>query len=122
MQTLKTIVAAMALLVLPGISMADPAIVITVNGCGLSDGNGNPVNSGNTFKVSTQSANDNFLAKCNTTVEPASSGNEVMFDFGNTGFTCNARDPVTGDVRSTEDWFQIVAPSGQTTLICKFKN
>lgn len=87
------------------------AVVISDVGCGLLDGNGGSATADSSQSVTTSSGNGTL--SCKASVDPASSGKAVHWDFSNTGLLCGT---VAGTF--TDDWQETVSASGQATLSC----
>jgi hypothetical protein len=101
---------------------AAPAVVINpAGGCSLFDGNGGIAVTTDTQSVSTQSANQNTMVKCQATVTPPSYGQAAQFDAVSTNLSCGIVSPLPPFIIATNDWKETVSASGQATLICRYK-
>lgn len=92
---------------------AEPAIILTGEGCGMLDGDGDGVYTTDTKVVSSVTKNgSNVNMKCHASV-PNSTGKTVKWNFDNTGLSCG-----TG-FGATDDWRIVVDPEGNATMTCK---
>lgn len=87
------------------------AIVINDIGCGLLDGDGNFAFTTNSHVVSTNSGNS--MITCKADVAPSTTANgAVHHDYASTGLLCSTTFGVT------DDWHEVVTPSGKASLVC----
>lgn len=87
------------------------AVVIKDTGCSLLDGDGNPTFTTDSQIVSTNSNNSKITCKAKVTPSSTAKG-AVHWNYANTGLLCNTTFGVT------QDWEEVVTPSGQATLQC----
>lgn len=122
--TFKYITTLLAIYLLSiGSALAEPALVIGIEGCTLLDGNGNiEVAVGSGITVSANSSNGNVMHTCSATVTPPDSGRSAIFNVDNTGYPCGLDDGFGGNVAVTDDWHQVVSKSGKAKMVCHFKN
>ena len=90
---------------------AQSAVVIKDIGCGLLDGNGAFVFTSESQAVSTDSGNSKITCKAQVTPSATEKG-AVKWNFENTGFLCST------SFGTTQDWQEVVTPSGQASLVC----
>jgi len=96
-----------------GLAMADSAVVIDGNNCGLFlEGGG--TTSGEGLKVTTNSSNGNITITCSQKLPPTDAGRSVIFNYDNTGRECS----VSGFL--TKDWHQVISRSGNAKLTCHY--
>jgi len=108
-----TAAAALVVVMMPSLAVADGAIVIKDEACGLFDGDGGVVVTNDTVQVGTFSHNCNSTISCKTKGVANSTGKAVHWDFDSSGgISCG-----TG-FGSTTDWHEIVSKSGVAHLIC----
>jgi hypothetical protein len=88
-----------------------PSIHINGFGCGMIDGDGNPFIADISSVVITSSGNANLKCQTKGTV-PNSTGKAVVYNFENTGITCETTSGVTAK------WKETVSASGNATLTC----
>ncbi|KKS21275.1 MAG: hypothetical protein UU77_C0005G0003 [candidate division WWE3 bacterium GW2011_GWC1_41_7] len=92
------------------------AVVIKDDGCLLFDGDGDLVQADSNVRVETKSNKDNALTSCKASdVDPSTQG-AVIFNYENTGLPCFTTAGLTND------WQNVVTPSGQSSLSCHYKN
>lgn len=96
-----------------GLAVAEPAVVIDGNNCGLLlEGGGFTSGVGN--KITTNSTNGNITLTCSQDLPPTDSGRSVIFNFDNTQIKC----VVSG--YATDDWHQVISRSGNAKLTCHY--
>jgi len=111
-----TAAAALVVVMMPSLAVADGAIVIKDQACGLFDGDGGFEFTTDTIQVGTPSSNCNSTISCKTKGVANSTGKAVHWDFDSSGgISCG-----TG-FGSTTDWHEIVSKSGVAHLICHVK-
>lgn len=90
---------------------ADAAVVVKDIGCGLLDGDGNFAFTSESHAVSTNSGNSKIT--CKADVAPSTTQKSaVKWNFANTGLLCSTAFGVT------EDWEEVVTPSGKASIVC----
>jgi hypothetical protein len=95
-------------------AMADStnsAVVIKDSGCGLLDRNGSFTSTTTNQIVDTSSSNSKITCKAQVTPSVTATG-AVHWNFANTGIMCSTTFGLT------QDWEEVVSPSGQATLQC----
>lgn len=104
-----------SLLVLFAVSAAaDPAIIVTDNGCGLLDGDGGQVFSSSDKTVfSNNGQGGNVTLKCYLSGVANSTGKAVKWNFDNTGAACVTL------FGATFNWREVVDSEGDAVLTCK---
>jgi hypothetical protein len=96
---------------------AASALVIRGNTCFLFDGNGNVVET--TGSVSVVTSGGSSQITCIAKVPASSTGNTVIYNYSNTGESCEtSQSDITGSL-PTLQWREVVTPSGQATLSCQ---
>lgn len=90
---------------------ADAAVVVKDIGCGLLDGDGNFVFTSESHAVSTDSGNSKITCKADVAPSTTAQG-AVKWNFANTGLLCST------SFGSTQDWQEVVTPSGKASLVC----
>jgi hypothetical protein len=101
-----------------GIAYSQSAeVYIGIEACGLFDGTGNVVRTGNGHSVQTSSNRQNAIHTCRADVTPPPDGRAVIFNFENTGRICGLDN--TG--KSSTDWQNVVSAKGKSKLVCKFR-
>lgn len=94
---------------------ANGAVVIQNDGCILFDGNGITYTFTN-VRVQTSSQNGNTLTNCRTSdVDPSTQG-ALIYNYENTGFPCYT------SAGFTNDWINVVTPSGHSSLTCHYSS
>jgi len=92
-----------------------PAFVNPDGTCGLFDENQEIV-VGSSLSISANSANGNVTLICTYIFEQVDLTRTKIWDFENTGVKCGT---IGG---STDDWHEIISPSGVAKLTCHFKD
>jgi hypothetical protein len=110
-----------------GSVLADPALVIRIDGCGLFDGDGNPVIlAGTGVTVSAQNANGNVTHTCSAEyVPPPSSGRTAVYNADSPetfGLECGLDDGLGNNLAVTDDWHEVITKQGKAKLVCQFHN
>ncbi len=96
---------------------AASALVIRGNTCFLFDGNENVVET--TGSVSVVTSGGSSQITCIAKVPASSTGNTVIYNYSNTGESCEtSQSDITGSL-PTLQWREVVTPSGQATLSCQ---
>jgi hypothetical protein len=104
-----------------------PAVVITDSVCMFLDGNGSLVLASDSQAVLTESGNGKIT--CTGQVTPSSTAQDaVHWNFDNTRLVCFIPESSEGfgglafhhhfHIPPTQDWEEVVTPSGQATLSC----
>jgi len=110
-----------------GSAIAEPAVVIGIEGCTLLGGNGEiEAYVGSGITVSAHSSNGNVKHTCKGDVTPPDSGRSAIWNYDNTeflqpgygGVLCG----IDGTSAVTDDWHQVVSSSGKAMMVCHFKN
>lgn len=91
---------------------AEPALIITDQGCGLLDGNGSGVAATSDHQVVTSNDRGNLTLKCSVKGVANDTGKAVHFDFDSTGILCGTF------FGATDNWKETVSNSGNATLTC----
>jgi hypothetical protein len=95
---------------------AASAVVIRGNTCFVFDGNKNVVET--TGSVSVVTTGNTSQITCIAKVPPSSTGKVVIYNFSNTGESCEtSQSDITGSL-PTLQWLEVVTPSGRATLTC----
>ena len=102
-----------------GAALAEPALVIGIDGCGLFNGNGMR-EEGTGVTVSAENQNGNVMHTCSADVEAPHTGRTAIFNFDNTKIKCGIDNGFGGDLEETEDWHEVVTKKGKAKLICHF--
>ena len=131
--TLRYIFTLLAIYLLSlGSVLAQNDVVIGLEECNLIDGFGGVILVGSGIEVSASSANGNVLHTCSGDVPVnTETRRSKIWSVENTAeFLCN--DPgdnydgclcyIDGTYIGTDDWHQIVTPSGKAKLVCHFKD
>lgn len=108
-----------------GSALAEPALVISIDGCGVFDGTGAPVRyQGTGVTVSAQNANGNVTHTCTVdAVTPPPNGRAAVFSIDHPetfGRTCGMDDGTGGNIAETDDWHEVVTSKGKAKLVCQF--
>ena len=126
--TFKYIFALLAIYLLSvGSVLAGPALVISIDGCGLYDGNGYLVQEvGSGVTVSAENQNGNVTHTCTAEyVTPSDSGRTAVFNtdsYETFGKLCGLDDEFGGNIAVTDDWHEVVTRQGKAKLVCHFHN
>ena len=96
------------------------AVVINDNGCDMLNGNGQIVFTGNNHRVGTFSENDNSIEWCKGIGLSHPGGPAVIFQGPghNNGKAITLELTCDTSFGLTENWFNVVAPSGKAILVC----
>ena len=100
-------------LVASPLSYADPAIIITQFGCGLTDGFGGFVFTTDSHTVISYDTNGNTILKCKAEEVAHPGGEAIHWNYNNTGMMCGTY------LGGTSDWQEVVTSSGNAILTCK---
>jgi hypothetical protein len=106
--------------------LADPALVISIDGCGLYDGDGFLMQAvGTGVTVSAENDNGNVMHTCTAVVTPPTSGRTAVYNtdaFETFGKLCGLDDGFGGNLAVTDDWHEVVTKMGKAKLVCHFRN
>lgn len=115
------IVIFLALTAVVRINAQNAAIVIhSDEKCAVFDSNMNIFTTNGYKAVITESKNGNLTLTCKADGVPNDTNRVVKYDFGNTGIPCVFK--TDEGVQITENWKEVLSPSGHATYICHFKN
>ena len=96
----------------PALSDSDnAAVIIRDTGCVLYDGNGVLQSADGDVLLENNGGHTKFTCKASDLANDE--GRAVRFDFESTGLPCSTAAGLT------EDWFNQVSASGQSTLVCR---
>jgi hypothetical protein len=95
---------------------AASAVVIRGAECFLFDGNQNVVQTSGSVSVVTSGGSSKIT--CIAQVTPSSTGKVVIYNYSNTGEVCETSVSDTTGSLPTQQWQEVVAPSGRATLSC----
>ncbi len=110
-----------ALTVVVRINAQNSAIVIHSNEkCAVFDGNMNIFTTEGYKAVVTKSNNGNITLTCKADGVPNETGSVLKYDFENTGIPCVFK--TDEGVKITENWKEVLSPSGHASYICHFKD
>jgi len=123
--SIKSLVVLCATFVLAsGLALAETssAVFISADGCGMLDESGNGIIAGEGRQISANSANGNVTLTCSTEFDrPLDIKRSVIWNYDNTLYNpLNEGQCFTWD-GPTDDWHQVITPSGKVKLICHLK-
>lgn len=101
-----------------GSVLADPALVIRIDSCGLFDGNA-VLAEGTGVTVSAQNANGNTMHTCTADVTPPTSGRTAVFNIDSPE-TRDRLCGLDGTLAITSDWHEVITKNGKAKLVCHF--
>ena len=107
-----------------GCILAEPAAVISIDGCGPYDGDGFLVQAvGTGVTVSAQSANGNVMHTCTAEVTPPSTGRTAVYNTDSPETfvkVCSLDDGAGVKLVVTDDRHEVVTRQGKAKLVCHF--
>ncbi len=125
---MRRFLAALAIALLSVPVVADPALVIRIDGgCALFDGDGALV-AGDLFGVVTRSTPGVIVGQCTATGLDNSTGTAVKYDAYNNPFTAMTGIPVPcafddgGGLRISFEWRENVSAAGNAKFVCMIKD